>query len=163
MSPDQVVEIADRDTTIAKLAEALSALRTGRNGDETMGLPAPMRRAAAEGLANLGFRYIDALATARVVMPKTPMGAHAIPTLEKIDRGTIEAALDAFNPALAAQYRAATTDEARRALLAELEPEVQATLAKSMDMDQVASAIRAQGKNEAAAAREAADRKQREG
>jgi len=161
LSPDQVVQIADRATTIAKLTEALSAVRTGR-GEETMGLPAPMRRAAAEGLANLGFRYIGELATARVVMPQNRMGPHAIPTTEKIDRGTLESALDAFNPALAAQYRAADTDAARAALLAHLEPDVRATLASSLDLDQAASAIRAEGKHQAAAAREDADRRARE-
>lgn len=159
-----VVQISDRETTIAKLMEALSAVKTGRR-DETMGLPAPMRRAAAEGLADLGFRYIEALATQRIVMPeKSWLGSHAMPSVETIDpqsRASMEAALDEWNPELAAAYRAAQTDEQKAALLAQLQPDVAATLAKSMDMDAATSALRAEGKAEAAAQREQRDMNER--
>lgn len=159
-----VVQISDRETTITKLMEALSAVKTGRR-DETMGLPAPMRRAAAEGLADLGFRYIEALATQRIVMPeKSWLGAHAMPSVESIDpqsRASMEAALEEWNPELAAAVRAAETDEQKAALLAQLQPEVAATLAKSMDMDAATSALRAEGKAEAAAQREQRDMKER--
>lgn len=160
----EVVQISDRETTITKLAEALSALKTGRR-DETVGLPAPMRRAAAEGLADLGFRFVGALATQRVVMPeKTWLGAHAMPSVETVDpqtKATMESALEAFNPELAAAYRAAQTDEDRAALLAQLQPDVAATLRNSMEFDVAASAIRAQGKAEAAAAREHRNQQER--
>ncbi len=160
----EVVQISDRETTIAKLVEALSALKTGRR-DETMGLPAPMRRAAAEGLADLGFRYIEALATQRIVMPeKSWLGAHAMPSIETLDpqnRETMEAALDAFNPELAAAYRAAQTDEDRAKLLAQLQPSVAATLSKSMEFDAAASEVRAQGKAEAAEQREEREQQER--
>ncbi|GAA2418065.1 hypothetical protein GCM10009856_29600 [Mycolicibacterium llatzerense] len=160
----EVVQISDRETTITKLVDALSAVKTGRR-DETMGLPAPMRRAAAEGLADLGFRYIEALATQRIVMPeKSWLGSHAIPSVESIDpesRASMEAALEEWNPELAAAVRSAETAEQKAALLAQLQPEVAATLAKSMDMDAAASAIRAEGKAEAAALRERHDMTER--
>ena len=160
----EVVEISDRETTIVKFMEALSAVKTGR-GEETMGLPAPMRRAAAEGLADLGFRYVEALATQRIVMPeKSWLGAHAMPTVATIDpqsRASMEAALEEFNPELAAAVRAAQTEEQKAALLAQLQPDVAATLAKSMDMDAAASAIRAQGKAEAAEQRAEREKQER--
>ena len=161
--PGEVVEVADRETTVSKLVAALSALKTGRrNGDETMGLPAPMRRAAAEGLADLGFRWIEAVATHRVVMPdKSWLGAHAAAGLAEMDEATMLAALDEFNPELAAEYRAADTPEKQAALRAQLEPSVQATLATGLDLDEATSALRAQGKNEAAAERERRDAKER--
>ena len=160
----EVVQISDRETTINKIVDALSALKTGRR-DETMGLPAPMRRAAAEGLADLGFRYVEALATQRIVMPeKSWLGAHAMPSVETIDpqsRATMEAALEEWNPELAAAVRAAETDEQKAALLAQLQPDVAATLAKSLDMDAAASVIRAEVKAEAAARREEHDMTER--
>ncbi|GAT03471.1 glycosyl hydrolase family 5 [Mycolicibacterium fortuitum subsp. acetamidolyticum] len=161
---EQTVVVSDRETTVAKLAEALSALKTGRqNGEETMGLPAPMRRAAAEGLADLGFRFIEAVATHRVVMPKqTWLGSHAVANVaEVVDDSTMLAALDEFNPELAAQYRAADTQEKKAALREQLSPLVQSTLATGLNLDEAASALRAQGKNEAAAERERRDAKER--
>ncbi|MEX3644454.1 hypothetical protein [Mycolicibacterium porcinum] len=158
---DEFVEIADRATTIARLVDALSAIKTGR-GDETMGLPAPMRRAAAEGFADLGFRYIEAVATHRVVMPKnTPLGAHAAAGVAEIDDETMQAALDAFNPDLAAKYRTATTDAERAALRESLRPAVESTLQRSLDLDEAASAVRAQGKRSAAEERERRDARER--
>ncbi|BDY33152.1 hypothetical protein [Mycolicibacterium mageritense] len=160
---ERVVQVADRATTVAKLADALSALKTGRrNGEETMGLPAPMRRAAAEGLADLGFRWIEAVATHRVVMPKKSwLGAHAAAGMAEVDDATMLDALDDFNPELAAAYREADTPEKRAALMEQLEPSVRDTLATSLDLDEAASAIRAQGKNEAAAERERRDARER--
>lgn len=161
---EQTVVVADRETTVAKLAEALSALKTGRqNGEETMGLPAPMRRAAAEGLADLGFRWIEAVATHRVVMPKQSwLGSHAVAGVaEVVDEDTMLAALDEFNPDLAAQYRAADTPEKKAALRDQLGPVVQSTLATGLDLDEAASALRAQGKNESAIERERREAKER--
>jgi hypothetical protein len=161
---EQTVVVADRETTVTKLAEAFSALKTGRhNGEETMGLPAPMRRAAAEGLADLGFRFIEAVATHRVVMPKQSwLGAHAVAGVaEVVDEDTMLAALDEFNPDLAAQYRAADTPEKKAALRDQLGPAVQSTLATGLDLDEAASALRAQGKNEAAAERGRREAKER--
>lgn len=160
---DQVVVVADRDTTVAKLAEAFSALKTGRhNGEETMGLPAPMRRAAAEGLADLGFRWIEAVATHRVVMPEQSwLGSHATAGVAEIDETTMRAALADFKPDLAAALRDADTPEKRAALRDQLVPAVQSTLATGLDLDEAASALRAQGKNESEAERQRRDMKER--
>lgn len=160
---DQVVEVADRATTVARLTDALSALKTGRNaGQETMGLPAPMRRAAAEGLADLGFRYIEAVATHRVVMPeKSWLGSHALADLVAVDDETLQSALDTFNPDLAAKYRAATTEDEKAALRESLRQPVESTLETGLKLDEAASALRLQGKYEAATAREQRDAAER--
>lgn len=160
---EQTVVVADRETTVAKLAEALSALKTGRHGgEETMGLPAPMRRAAAEGLADLGFRFIDAVATHRVVMPKQSwLGSHAVAGVSAVDEDTMRAALDDFKPDLAAALREADTPEKKAALRHQLAPAVQSTLATGLDLDEAASALRAQGKNESAEQRERRDARER--
>lgn len=154
---DQVVEVADRATTVARLTDALSALKTGRNaGQETLGLPAPMRRAAAEGLADLGFRYIEAVATHRVVMPeKSWLGPHALADVvarddDRPDEATLQAAMEQFNPELAARYRAATTDEEKAALRESMRSTVESTLETGLSLDEAASALRLQGKYDAA-------------
>jgi len=156
---EQVVEVADRETTVAKLADALSAVKTGRNGgQETIGLPAPMRRAAAQGLADLGFRYVEAVATHRVVMPeKTWRGAHASAGVAELDDEAMQTALDAFNPELAVKYRAAATDEERAVLREQLRPAVESTLEAGLRLDEAASALRMQGKYDAAVQRERRD------
>ncbi|MFN3005147.1 hypothetical protein [Mycolicibacterium wolinskyi] len=160
---DRVVEVADRDTTIAKLVDALSALKTGRHGgEETMGLPAPMRRAAAEGLADLGFRYIEAIATHRVVMPKQSwLGPHAAAGMAQVDEQTMTAAMHDFSPELAEKFDAADTDAKRAALLEELRPVIESTLERSLDLDEAASALRAQGRHDAAKERQRREDKER--
>lgn len=160
---DSVVEVADRATTVAKLTDALSALKTGRSaGQETMGLPAPMRRAAAEGLADLGFRLVPAVATHRVVMPeKTWLGPHAITGLGELNTDNAQAALDEFHPELAAKYRAATSEAERAALREALRPTVESTLATGLSLDDAASALRMHGKYDAAMQREQRDAEER--
>lgn len=162
-TPERVVRIADRDTTIAKLTVALGALKTGRaNGQETVGILAPMRKAAAEGLADQGFRWIEAAATQKVVAPKDSwLGSHAIGHIQDVDRTVLEAALDEFNPDLAEKYRAAQTDEDRVALREEMRPDVEATLSTSMDLGDAAAVLRQQGRYDAAVAREQRDAKER--
>ncbi|SHT86322.1 Uncharacterised protein [Mycobacteroides abscessus subsp. bolletii] len=165
MSDNEIqVMVSDRETTVAKLVEALGALKTGRhNGTEHIGLPAPARRAAAEGLADLGFRFIEAVATKRVAhKPQTWMGAHAAANTEMIDKDTALAAMREFRPDLAEKYEAATTDEQREALLAELRPKVAATLETANALDEVSDQLRAKARHQAHNEREERQRKERE-
>nr|WP_046286632.1 hypothetical protein [Mycobacterium sp. UM_NZ2] len=160
---DQVVDVADRATTVARLTEALSALKTGRNGgQETLGLPAPMRRAAAEGLADLGFRLVEAVATHRVVMPeKSWLGPHANGEVAAVDKELAHAVLADINPEMAARVAAATTDEEIAAGREALRPDVEATLQTGLSLDEATSALRMQGKYDAAAEREKRDAEER--
>ncbi|MFA4084785.1 hypothetical protein ONA92_24100 [Mycobacteroides salmoniphilum] len=160
---ERVVEVADRDTTVAKLIEALAVLKTGRNGgEETIGLLAPMRRAAAEGIADLGFRYVEAVATARVVPPQPSwLGPHAVGHTANLDPATAEAALDQFHPDLADRIRNAKTDEERTALREELGPMVAETLRTAVDLDTAVNELRTQGRHDTAKARENAEAKER--
>lgn len=160
---DRIVEVSDRDTTVAKLVEALGAIKTGRHGGkETIGLLPVMRRAAAEGLADLGFRYIEATAVERVVPPKESwMGAHAVAGVEAIDPQAAAAALRDINPELAQRIAATTTEEQRAALRAELEPDVRSTLRTAIDLDTAVNDLRTEGRYETAAAREAEQARER--
>jgi hypothetical protein len=163
MTDHDVVEVASREVSVARMVEALSALKTGRNGgQETLGLPAPMRRAAAEGLIGLGFRFVGAVATHKVVMPEnTWLGPHAIADLGELQPEAAREALESFSPALAAKYRDAITDEQRQALREELRPKVESTLETGLDLDEAASALRMHGRHEAAMAREERDAAER--
>lgn len=160
---DHVVDIADRATTVDRFVEALSALKSGRNsGQETVGIPAPMRRAAAEGLADLGFRFVEAVATQRIVMPETTwLGPHANGTTAAIDPALAKAVLADVNPDLAARVTAATTNEQREAECEALRPDVEATLQTGLALDEATSAMRMQGKYEAAVEREKRAAKER--
>lgn len=160
---ERVVEVSDRDTTVAKLIDALAVLKTGRNnGEETIGLLAPMRRAAAEGLADLGFRFVEAVATQRVVPPKPSwLGPHAVGHTAALDPEAAAAALDEFHPDLAERIRGAKSDEQRTALRAELAPTVTDTLRTAIDLDTAVGDLRTQGRHDTAKARERAEAQQR--
>ncbi|WP_100466660.1 hypothetical protein [Mycobacteroides abscessus] len=160
---ERVVEVADRETTVAKLVEALAVLKTGRNnGEETIGLLAPMRRAAAEGIADLGFRYVEAVATQRVVPPRPSwLGPHAVGHTASIDPEAAASALDEFHPDLAERIRNASTDEERAALREELAPTVAETLRTAVDLDSAVGDLRTQGRYDTAKTRESAEAKER--
>lgn len=156
MTDERVVQIADREATVAELTRALGALSTGRkNGRETFGLPVPMRKVAAEGLADLGFRLVPAAATRKVVTPPpSQAGSHGIAHVEDIDRATMKAALQEFNPAVAAKVADADTEEKRAAARDELRPKVEATLSNSMELGEAVDELRQRGRYETAVIRE---------
>ncbi len=160
---ERVVEVSDRETTVAKLIDALAVLKTGRNnGEETIGLLAPMRRAAAEGIADLGFRYIEATATQRIVPPQPSwLGAHAAGHTVSLDPDAAAAALDEFNPDLAERIRGAQTEEQRAALREELKPTIGDTLRSAVELDTAVADLRAKGRYDTAKARERAEAKER--
>ncbi len=150
------VWISDRETTITKLVDALGVLKTGRQqGQETIGLLAPMRRAAAEGLADLGFRWVEASAKEKVVAaPESWLGPHAVGQTAPIDPAAAADALGEFNPELAAAIRAADTEEKRAALREQLRPKVDRTLDTAVGAQEAVDVLRTQARAEAAAARE---------